>query len=102
MGDGQSNGSTEPTREELDAKATALGVESPEDLKNKEAVEEAIADAERHPRYTRQEVLDNARALTGYSRHLVAGALHGDDSETFSADQAKRLAKQFAERKVDS
>lgn len=101
MGDGTQSSGSKPTREELNAKAAALGVENPEDLDNMGDVEKAIEAAEAEPRFSRQEVLDNARSLTGYSRNHMVGALHGDDRETFTKDEATRTGKEFGEREVE-
>lgn len=89
------------TREDLDAKAIELGIENPDKLKNMEAVEEAIRDAEADPRFSRDEVLANARTLTGYSRHLMVGALHGVEQETFTRTQAKKLGAAFAKHEQE-
>lgn len=91
-----------PTREELNDRAAELGIASPEKLKNIDAVKEAIADAEAADRFTREEVLEHARSLTGYSRNHMVGALHGNDTETFSREQAKAAAEDFAQRKVSA
>jgi len=53
------------------------------------------------PRYTIEELLENARHFTGYSRHILAGALLGKTGK-FTAAQAKKAAKAFAERKVET
>lgn len=95
-------------RDELDAYARKLGIDSPEELDNADLVKDAIKRAEAvleeaaaEPHYPRQEVLDNARAITGYSRHLVAGALQGNDQEAFSKEEATDICKAFAGRKQE-
>lgn len=102
---GESTQTTETTeapkpgsREALDLQARELGIENPEDLANVDAVKEAIADAEAEDRYSHGEVLENARALTGFSKNHMAGALHEDDRPTLTKDQAKKLGEEFAER----
>ena len=100
MSDGaQSSG--KPTREDLNAKAAELGIANPEGLKNVEAVEAAIAEAEAVPRYSREQVLANARLLTGFSRHFMAGALHGSDAARFTKAEAKRLGERFKEHQPE-
>lgn len=97
----QSTAGTKPSREDLDKKAAELGVQEPEKLKNMEAVEEAIADAEAVPRFSRDEVLGNARTLTGYSRNHMIGALHGDDRTTFTKEEATRAGASFGRHKQE-
>lgn len=100
MGDSAQSSSGRPTRDELDAKAASLGVESPEDLDNMGEVEKAIEEAEAIPRFTRDEVLDHARSLTGFSRNHMVGALYGEDRETFTKDEATELGQSFGKRKM--
>lgn len=42
-----------------------------------------------------QYILDNARALTGHSRHAVAGALAGSDKKELTASAAKKATDEF-------
>lgn len=99
---GAAPSSDELKRDELNEKAEALGIQNPEKLKNKEAVEEAIADAEAVSRFSRDEVLEHARPLTGYSRNHMVGALHGNDQESFTKDEATRIGDKFAEHEAVS
>jgi hypothetical protein len=85
-----------PSRDELNERAAELGIASPEGLKNMEAVEEAISDAEALPRFSRAEVLDLARSLTGFSRNHMAGALHGNEQKTFTKEEATKIGERFA------
>lgn len=53
------------------------------------------------PKLSVEELLNNARPLTGHSRHILAGALNGQTG-TYTAAQAKRKADEFAKRKVEA
>jgi hypothetical protein len=44
-------------------------------------------------------LLENSRTMTGYSRPLLAGALHGMEGPV-TVTEAKQLCKDFAEREV--
>lgn len=103
MSDGvqSSSGGGKLSREELNAKASELGVENPEDLKNAELVEAAIEAAEAEPRFSRDEVLDHARTLTGFSRNHMVGALHGNDRKTFTKAEATKIAERFGRHKQE-
>lgn len=102
MGDEQTTGNEQApkpgTREALDQQARELGIANPDELKNADAVKDAIADAESETRYSHGEVLEESRAITGYSRHHMAGALHEDDRPTLTREQAKDLGDAFAKR----
>lgn len=104
-------------RPELDSEAKGVGIENPgEDFGNVEEVIEAILEKEaeiaaeaeavkeaeaqeRNPRYSREELLANARAITGKRRHFVAGALAGTEQEQFTKLQATKLVKDFMGQK---
>lgn len=60
---------------------------------------EAVADDD-EDRFTREELFANAHALTGYSRIVLAGALHGESNKTFTVEQAQDAAKTFLKREV--
>jgi hypothetical protein len=94
-------GTKRPTRDELNAKAAELGVDNPESLQNMEEVEAAIQAAEDEPRFSREEVLAHARSLTGHSRNLMAGALHGNDQRHFTKAEAKSLGDKFAKHEQE-
>jgi hypothetical protein len=94
MGD-SAQSTDKPTRDELNAKAAELGINDPEGFKNMELLEEAIRDAEAVPRFSRDEVLANARTLTGFSRNHMVGALHGNDQASFTKDEATKIAEDF-------
>jgi hypothetical protein len=95
MGEPVQSTDSKPTREDLNAKAAELGINDPESLKNSGAVEEAIRDAEALPRFSRDEVLANARTLTGFSRNHMIGALHGNERKTFTKAEAVKLGERF-------
>lgn len=52
-------------------------------------------------RYTVEELLHEARLITGYSRHHLAGALHGVTG-TLSVEEAKARAEAYASKVVGS
>ena len=54
------------------------------------------------PRFTRNELLANARSLTGYRRHMVAGALSGTTQQTFTKTAARKLVESFARRPAET
>lgn len=99
-------------RPELDAEATGVGVEKPDEIGNAEEVIEAIlakeadqaateaaaaeaAERETNPHYTREELVENARAITGYRSHFVVGALSGTEQKKFTKAEATKLVKDF-------
>lgn len=99
-------------RPELDAEAAGVGVEKPDEIGNADEVIEAVlakeadnaaaeaaaaeaAERETNPRYNREELLENARAITGYRHHFVAGALEGTDKSKFTKAEATKLVKDF-------
>lgn len=132
MSDAQTNGGVEERRKalaklkrpELDAEASGVGVEQPEEIGNAEEVVEAIlskeaeaakvaaeaaaaeeaAAAARTPSFNREELLEHARGITGYRRHLVAGALTlaDEDTESFTKAEATALVKRYLKRKDDT
>lgn len=53
-------------------------------------------------RYSREELFASAHPLTGFSRVVLAGALHGDERETFTVGQAKEAARKFLRREVEA
>jgi hypothetical protein len=52
------------------------------------------------PRYTVDEIVENARALTGESPHAVRGALAGERAKTFTKDDATAKVRRFIGREV--
>jgi hypothetical protein len=54
-------------------------------------------------RYSRADLADNAKQLLGpkVNRHVIAGALHDDDRETFTLDQAKKKVDAFLGREEE-
>jgi hypothetical protein len=107
---------TKLKRPEADAEARGVGIEDPDTLDNIEAVVEAIiekeaeiaateaaaaeaAEKDRNPRFTREQLLANPRAITGYRRHFVAGALAGTEQAQFTKAQATKLVKDFLGQK---
>lgn len=46
-------------------------------------------------KYSVEQVLDNARALTGVSRHMAAGALNADGKKSYTAAQARTAVEKF-------
>lgn len=47
------------------------------------------------PRFSREEVLASAREITGYRRHLVAGALAGSDRKSYTRATARKAVEDF-------
>lgn len=100
-----SRGNTEAERKVADAeRKAAQEAARQEEEKRKadkeKAAEEAKAAEEEAPHYALDELLENARTLTGYSRHMLAGALSGSDRKTFTVEEAKAEAKRFAKKPV--
>lgn len=52
------------------------------------------------PRYPISELSAHAEALFSVQPEVLAGALHGVNGKELSIDEAKRLIKQFLEKKV--
>lgn len=50
------------------------------------------------PRYNLDEAKARARALTGRSPHIVAGALAGSDKETHTASQIEQAVNEYVKR----
>lgn len=53
------------------------------------------------PRYPIKELSDNSETLFSVRPEVLAGALHGGESKELTVNEAKRLVKQFLERKVN-
>ena len=43
----------------------------------------------------------DARAITGYPRHIVVGALSGVNGASFTVEQVKNACEKFLNRKVE-
>jgi hypothetical protein len=54
---------------------------------------------EGHAKLPVEDILANARVLTGYSKHIAAGALR-DQANPITAATAKRKVEQFAQREI--
>lgn len=93
---------SEMSRDELDSYAEQLGIADAKGLKNADLVKDAIKEVLEEPRYSREQLLTEARPIAGCSRHAMAGALHAADTEQdfFTKTEAVELAEEFAGRKV--
>ncbi|AYO30805.1 hypothetical protein D2962_09455 [Biomaibacter acetigenes] len=56
--------------------------------------------AEVQPKYSREELLENAEALFNCKPEVIAGALHGNKQREFTVDEMKKLINDFLKRKV--
>lgn len=52
-------------------------------------------------RYDHDELVANARSLTGHPAHLVAGAIANDDRKTLTRKQATKAVEEFLGREVE-
>lgn len=50
---------------------------------------------------SRERIFAESHLLFGYPRHVVAGALHGDDSDEFSRSEVASKIKSFLNRRVE-
>jgi pyruvate/2-oxoglutarate dehydrogenase complex dihydrolipoamide acyltransferase (E2) component len=124
MGDEKSTSQSQETPKEPTEAAVKLAEEEGIDLEalkgsgsggavTKEDVETAVRERDEakaaeeaakteETRYSREELLAGGHALTGYSRTVLAGALHGDDRKSFTLGQAKEAARKFLRREVEA
>lgn len=51
-------------------------------------------------KYSRQELIANAKAIFSVMPEVVAGALHGNDAQELTLTEVKEAIKSFLERKV--
>lgn len=51
-------------------------------------------------RYSRQELIANARAIFGHAPEVAAGALHGKKAQELTLAEVKQAIKDFLERKA--
>lgn len=65
------------------------------------AAKQAPPDREPEPAFAIEDLLDHARTATGFSRHMLAGALYGYEGETITVSEAKDLAEAFSEKPVE-
>jgi hypothetical protein len=53
-------------------------------------------------KYAPEELLADSRALTGYPTHVLAGALHADEREKLTADNARKLCEDWLEKPAET
>ena len=56
---------------------------------------------EQTSKYPKEELIASAYAIFGVMPEVVAGALHGNEVQELSLDEAKQAIKEFLERKVN-
>lgn len=56
--------------------------------------------AQQEPEYSATEIAANSRTLFGYHQDLASAALAFNKVQSCTLDRAKKLIKEFAERKV--
>lgn len=64
------------------------------------AEKKVAQDSQEAPRFPRQELMEHSLELFGVRREVIAGALHGNNQETFTVEELRRMIKAFLERKV--
>jgi hypothetical protein len=60
----------------------------------------AAAKADEPEKHTVEALIEGAQAWTGYSPHLVAGALSGQSKKTLTIEETVKLTKRFAEKDI--
>lgn len=53
-------------------------------------------------KFSRERVLDDALALTGHERYVVAGALAASDRDEFTREEVSGLVDEFLRREVST
>lgn len=52
------------------------------------------------PKYPRNELLANAKALFNCKPEVIAGALHGNDKAEFTVEEMRKMIDNFLKRRV--